>query len=273
MQVFVLSDNTAGAPSFLAEHGLSLLVRNDWGDLLMDVGQGMAMMHNAELLRINLDNLKGVVLSHGHYDHTAGLPQLLKRKSPLKVYAHPGIFEAKFFQVGEAKRFIGLPFRREFLESMGAEFDLGDSSREILPGAFLSGEIPRQTDFEPGDPNLKVMRGDELQVDPFHDDQALFLPHPEGTVVILGCAHAGTINTLLHAMKVMGDERIKAVIGGSHLLFLRPEQLERTIEELKAIKPGLMAFSHCTGQLAARRLSQEFGERFIFNQTGAVINI
>lgn len=273
MQVFVLSDNTAGAPNFLAEHGLSLLVRTADGDMLMDVGQGIAAMHNMELLRVSLDGLQGVILSHGHYDHTAGLPLLLTKKAPVKVCAHPWILEDKYYRIGESKRFIGIPWRREYLETLGADFELESSPRELLPGMTLTGEIPRVTDFELGDPNLVVDRGGDLFPDPFLDDQALVIDDPQGLVIILGCAHAGIINTITYARQITGKSRIRAAIGGSHLAFLSQEQLERTIEELKMMEPELLAFSHCTGQVAARRLSQEFGDGFVFNQTGTVINI
>ncbi len=273
MQVFVLSDNTAGPPGFFAEHGLSLLVRTGEGDILMDVGNGTAAMQNAEIFRLSFEPLKAVILSHGHYDHTAGLPGLLTRRGGTKVYAHPGIFDAKYYRVGEAKRFIGIPWRREHLESLGADFDLSSSPREVLPGMTLTGEIPRVTDFEPGDPNLVVDKGGELVPDPFVDDQSLVIDDPQGLVVILGCAHAGAINTLTYARKITGKSRIRAAIGGSHLFFLGSEQLERTIDELKSMEPEMLAFSHCTGQVAARRLAQEFGDRFVFNQTGTVLNI
>ena len=115
--------------------------------------------------------------------------------------------------------------------------------------------------------------GEAFEIDPLLDDQALFVTSPDGVIVILGCAHAGAINTIRHAVEITGNKKIRAVVGGSHLLFLGSEQLQRTVEELKLINPELMAFSHCTGQAAARRLSQEFGETFVFNQTGNVINI
>lgn len=273
MQIFVLSDNTAGPPNFLAEHGLSLLIRTESGDLLLDTGQGKALPHNAEILKLGLDEIEALILSHGHYDHTGGLPQLLGIKAPLKIYAHPGVFDAKYFQAGEATRYIGIPYRRDYLEGLGARFDLAREPREIWPGIFLSGEIPRVTDFEPGDPSLKVKRGESFETDFLMDDQAMFFKHPGGVVVILGCAHAGAVNTLYHAMEVTGSRKVKAVIGGSHLLFLGSEQLERTIRELKVMDPDILAFSHCTGQTAARRLYEEFEGKFIFNQTGSVIRI
>ncbi len=273
MQVLVLSDNTAGPPCFLAEHGLCLLVRTEEGDVLMDTGQGTAAIQNAELMKLGFDGVRAVALSHGHYDHTGGLPALLLKKGAVKVYAHPGIFDAKYYRVGEARRYIGIPWRREHLESLGASFDLDSSPRELLPGVKLTGEIPRVTDFEPGDPNLVVDRGGELVPDPFLDDQALVIEDPQGLVIILGCAHAGTINTVIHAREITGRDRVRAIIGGSHLAFLGAEQLERSVEELKKMEPELLAFSHCTGQAAARRLSQEFGDRFVFNQTGSVLNL
>lgn len=273
MQVFVLSDNTAGAPHFLAEHGLSLLVRTAGGDVLLDAGQGSAAMHNAGLLRLDLDGLRGVVLSHGHYDHAAGLPQLLMRRSPAKVYAHPRVLDARYREADGSRRFIGIPWRREYLESLGAQLDLESSPRELLPGMTLTGEIPRGTDFEPGDPSLVVDGDGEMIPDPFLDDQAMVIDDPQGLVVILGCAHAGMINTLTYAMQIPGREHIRAVIGGSHLAFASREQLERTVEELRAMGPELLALSHCTGLAAACRLSREFGDAFVFSHTGAVIDI
>lgn len=110
-------------------------------------------------------------------------------------------------------------------------------------------------------------------MDPLLDDQGLVVDTGEGLVVMLGCAHAGAVNTVLYARELAKEKRILAVVGGSHLAFLSREQLMRTIDELRMMDPVKLAFSHCTGQTAARELAVAFRDRFIFNQTGMVITI
>jgi len=271
VRIHVLADNTAGMPSFLAEHGLSLLVEVENRLILLDAGQGEAAVGNAVRMGLDLKGVECVVLSHGHYDHTAGLPAVLERSGPRRVICHPSAFEAKYFQAGEFKRYIGMPWRREYLETAGALFEEREGVTDLGGGVWVTGEVPRLTDFETGDPNLKRMAGGDLEVDPLLDDQALVVETEGGLVVVLGCAHAGVVNTALHARELTGRDRILALVGGSHLAFLGRRQLERTMEELRAMDPAVMAFSHCTGQAAARELSAAFGDRFVFNQTGTTV--
>ncbi len=271
VRIWVLSDNIAGAPAFEAEHGLSLLVEVDGKKLLLDTGQTGAAVRNADRLGLDWRQVEAVALSHGHYDHTAGLPFVLQRTGPRKVIHHPHVFRAKYYQLGEVKRYIGIPWRREFLESTGALLEENVGPVQFLDGVWMTGEVPRRTDYEPGDPNLKADLDGEVVADPLLDDQAMVVDTGKGLVVVLGCAHSGAVNTCLYAREITGVERILAVVGGSHLAFLRREQLERTIQALREMNPARLAFSHCTGQAAARELSAAFGDRFVYNQTGTCL--
>lgn len=271
VKIWVLSDNTAGPPVFLAEHGLSLLVEVEGKRYLLDTGQGEVAATNATRMGVDLRGVEAVVLSHGHYDHTAGLPRMLQSTGPCRVICHPAAYHAKYYQLGEVKRYIGIPWRKDFLSASGATFVDSEGVSELAEGIWVTGKVPRRTDFEPGDPNLKCEVNGELVVDEVVDDQAMVVDSGEGLVVILGCAHAGAVNTCLYAREIAGVERILAVVGGSHLAFLGKEQLRRTVEEMEAMGPARLAFSHCTGQAAARELAAAFGERFIFNQTGTCI--
>jgi 7,8-dihydropterin-6-yl-methyl-4-(beta-D-ribofuranosyl)aminobenzene 5'-phosphate synthase len=109
--------------------------------------------------------------------------------------------------------------------------------------------------------------------DPLKDDQALFVKTSQGLVVVLGCAHRGTINTLHHARKVTGVETIYCVIGGTHLIRASELQMEMTIAGLREFGVQKLGVSHCTGMPAAMRLAQEFGPGFFFNNSGSVMAV
>ena len=144
---------------------------------------------------------------------------------------------------------------------------------EIDGGVFLTGEVPRQTEFEKPDPRLFMERDGMISPDSFADDQSLILDTEKGLVLVLGCAHAGMINIIHHVMDKMKTERFYAILGGTHLDFLTPEQLEASIQSLKQMEVEKIGVSHCTGMKAASRLYQEFGERFFHGSVGSVLEI
>ncbi len=109
--------------------------------------------------------------------------------------------------------------------------------------------------------------------DPLRDDQSLIIEGPQGLVLVLGCAHAGMINILRHAMEKTGSDRVSAVIGGTHLDFAAPQQVEDTIAALKEYRVEKIGVSHCTGLKAAARLYSEFGENFFFGRVGEVLEV
>jgi len=273
VKIAVLADNTAGPPTFEAEHGLSLLVEVEGRKYLLDAGQGETAVRNADRMGLDLRSVEAIVISHGHYDHTAGLAPVLARTGPKRVIIHPAAFNPKYYQFGEVRRYIGMPHRREFLETAGARFEESAGPTQLAEGLRVTGEVPRRTAYETGDPNLKQETARGLEADPFLDDQGMVVDTGVGLVVILGCAHAGAMNTTFYARELAGEERVLAIVGGSHLSFLSRDQLERTVEELKGMDPLRLAFSHCTGQVAARELAAVFGDRFIFNQTGMIISL
>jgi len=104
--------------------------------------------------------------------------------------------------------------------------------------------------------------------DPLRDDLSLFIKSDQGLIVIAGCAHRGIINILLHAQKLTGCEDIYSVVGGIHLFGATEERIQSTIDEFRRLNIQRIGVSHCTGPYASARLSQEFGDRFFFNQAG-----
>ncbi len=276
LRITTLSENTAMLGDFLGEWGLSMLVEMDGTMVLLDSGSGRSVVHNADSLGIDLRKVDRIVLSHGHYDHTGGLREVLRRmKKQVEIVAHPDIWEAKYARGrgSHRTRYIGIPFQRRELEGLGASFRLTGEPVAITDSILTTGEIPMVTDFERVDEILYVERDGELKPDGLADDQALVIKTGQGLVVVLGCAHRGMINTLYHARQLTGVSRIHTVIGGSHLIGASEEQLRKTIAVLKELDVQRLSLCHCTGLQAISVLAREFEGRFAFNTVGSVIQV
>ncbi|MBI2355548.1 MAG: MBL fold metallo-hydrolase [Deltaproteobacteria bacterium] len=274
-RVTILCDNSVGPIcGALGEHGFAALIEPSGGEpILFDTGQGATLLHNARLMNKDLSSARTLVLSHGHFDHCGGLLPLLRECGPKTVYAHPGIFAHRHRVKDTGECFpIGIPHERELLEAAGARFELSAEFREIAPGISLTGEVPRATEFETGDQGLYCdCTGQELDSTP--DDQSLILETDKGLVVILGCCHAGLVNTLEHVAYLTGRRDVHAVVGGIHLAFCGQEQLERTIAAIKGLKLNKLAASHCTGFAAAARMSRELPKEFQVAMVGYTLEV
>jgi len=270
LTITVLTDNQVDrGDGLLAEHGLSLLVEAGNCKLLFDMGQSDICLKNAARLGADLGGLSTVVLSHGHYDHGGGLPALLDEVGRLDVIAHPGAFASKYARHhGQQDRHIGLAYSAGDLSRQGAVVRLEPDAHEISGGLIATGSIPRITGFEKDDPHFWVKTDGRWELDHFKDDQALVARTAEGLVVLLGCAHAGVVNTVRYASKLTGDERIRAVVGGLHLATASLERTENTVAALRQMEVRQVVACHCTGFVARIRLHAAFGRRFMNGVVG-----
>lgn len=258
-------------PGAIAEHGLSIYMETDCGNYLLDTGQGKAIVNNALVLGLDLRALKGIIMSHHHWDHTGGLGPVLDLKGAVDIYAHSDFFKESYSVTGNAVRYIGVPYPRPLLEAKGATFKFSNEFRQIEPGMWLTGEVPRRTDYERGDKNQVVKSNEGYVKDNLLDDQSVVIETEKGLLIILGCCHSGIINTLSYIVEKMGQRPIYAVIGGTHLGPVSDEQKEKSIDALKAFDIERLGVSHCTGLKTASRLAGEFGDRFFFCNVGTVV--
>lgn len=273
--ISVLCENRAGiAVDIAGEHGFSALIERDGKSILLDTGQGLTLKGNADAMRKDLSSVSSIVISHGHYDHTGGIPQVLQPPRGVNIIAHPDIFDKKYSEMqtpnGPLRFFIGMKYNREYLENaLGATFTLKTTFCEIAPGVFFSGEVPRVTEFEHPDPQLKIRNGDSYTDDPLLDDASLLIETDSGPVLLTGCAHAGIVNVMEHFKQQTGHDRFHAVIGGTHLGFMGVgSQLEQSMNAFDRFDVRLLAVSHCTGNEAAAICYNRFGDRFRFANAG-----
>lgn len=274
LTVTVLADNTVGGYEMLAEFGFSLWIEADGRHILFDTGLGRVIEKNAQTLGIDLATAEKVVLSHGHVDHTAGLPPLVDRLRNAELYVHPAAFEKKYALRDTGKSdFIGLEGLTE--TQARAKFNkliLTSGPTEIAPGVWVTGQIPRTNDYE--DVGGPFYLDETCKTpDSLHDDQALFIRTRQGTVVVLGCGHAGVINTLDYVCSLTGDQKIYAVLGGMHLHSASRRRLDRTVEALKKYDLQKVGPSHCTGFFPMARLHDEYEDRFMTLGTGRTFKV
>ena len=271
----ILCENSVGKPVYaIGEHGFSAFIETDAGPFLFDTGQGTGLLHNADLLEVSFNTLQGVILSHGHFDHAGGLEQALSRTGPVTVYGHPELFKERFWVGKFEQRYNGIPANRRELENQGARFDLSTGFREISPGLWLTGEIPRVSSFEEVDPALqyKDNTGTFLH-DQIEDDCSLVIESNKGLVVVLGCAHAGLTNILNHVSEVMQCDQIYAVIGGMHLAPVSDDQFNQAVAVLKRFNVQKIGVGHCTGQRRAADLYSTFPDKTFFLSVGSTLAV
>ncbi|MBP9900556.1 MAG: MBL fold metallo-hydrolase [Verrucomicrobia subdivision 3 bacterium] len=258
LRITLLVENSVQRQGLVAEHGLSFHIQIGERSLLFDTGQTDLALMNAEPLRLPLDRLQAIVLSHGHYDHTGGLPAILDAAPNAPVYLHPAAFEKKYSKSPNGKtRFMGmnpttaqaLHGRRNYVETTRCT-QLGD-------GIFVTGEIPRVNPYEDTG-GAFFLNADGTRPDPLTDDQALVIDLGCRVVLLLGCAHAGVINTLDHVQHLTGGKPVRAVIGGLHLGSASAERIEQTIARLRETNLECLAPIHCTGWPATAQLWQAF---------------
>jgi len=236
MYVKVLYDNRAKR-GLLSGWGFSCLVD---GKILFDTGEAPhSLVENMDRLMVDAAGIKGVVISHDHWDHTGGLWEVLKRKKGLKVYACSA-FSDEF---------------KDCVKESGGRLVLTDRPRKITEDIYVTGGI--ETDY----------KGEKLV------EQALVVKGEKGTSVITGCAHPGIANIIKTVKKQRNVRKIYMVFGGFHLEGLEREEISGVISELKALGVKKAGPTHCSGEKARRMFSGQLHENFIAVKAGHIIQL
>jgi 7,8-dihydropterin-6-yl-methyl-4-(beta-D-ribofuranosyl)aminobenzene 5'-phosphate synthase len=237
LEVRILSTMLADDDGF-GEWGFSALVIADGHRILFDTGAHPdTVLRNVRELKIDLSNVPDVILSHHHIDHTAGLVTLRREYPNALSRAHVG--KGIFLSRKSGK----MPTIKADYESLGGSFIEYDQPREMFPGVWLTGPVPRKYPE-------KNYGGDDI----LPEDQSLIIDTDKGLVLISGCGHAGIINTIDYSNAKIRRAPLHAAIGGFHLYGASDDTIAWTAGKLKEFGLQNLLGAHCTGIEAVYRI-------------------
>ena len=236
----VISENRSN-DSFCGEAGLSVVIEVNDYKFLLDTGYTDLYTVNASKLNINLEEIKDVIITHGHADHSGGIPYLPNKK---RIIMHPSCYKNRW----SIRRKIPMGFvisendlvkRHEVITSV--------QPIEFNDNIYFLGEIPMIVEHERNG-NFSTMLDEDLkEIDYTEDDTGIAIKTEKGLVVVTGCGHRGICNTIEHAKKITGENRIYAAFGGFHLRYLdkQKEMIDNTIEYFKRNDVKVLFLGHC----------------------------
>ena len=259
-------------------HGLSVLITGRRGAevrrMLFDVGPYPDVwLDNARRLAIDLSTIEHVFLSHWHFDHSGGFPEVIAAIAKVRraaglpapiVDLHPDRPDQRGV-LSPSGVMLMLPLEPSFadIEQAGGRIAVHRDPHPVCGGYFFSsGAIERVTSYETGLVGHYSFRGEDGGPDPLIMDErfvAACVPG-RGVTVLSACSHAGIVNACLGVKAHFPDAPVDAVLGGYHLSGKAMEaRIEPTVRDLLTrIDPRLLAPGHCTGWRAKAKLAGAF---------------
>ena len=266
--------------SIHAEHGISFyvetLIDGKKSACMFDYGvDSVGVMNSMELLGLDPGKVEAFSLSHGHYDHFMAAVNILKQNQSriaggTPFYVGEEAFSRRYsLRLGRTEPDDLGQLKKEDIEALGLKVVEVKNPTQIIPGAYFSGNIERVTTYEKVQPTLTIKRGEKSEPDDFRGEQSFFFNvKGKGLVVLTACGHAGLVNTVKHAQKIAGTDKVHAVMGGFHLINAKPEVIQNTVADIKAIKPDYVVSTHCTSFEGNVTFSREMPNEFILNTAG-----
>ncbi len=266
--------------SLHAEHGLAYhvetVVAGQPHSFLFDFATDVqGVTRNLELLEIDFKGLQALALSHDHFDHQAALVDLLEAKRDeipkgIPFYVGERFFQGTYWRTPDGHVMDLLGLNKEDIERLALVriVEVRDPT-PIVPGAVSTGRIEQVTEYERIPPVFVAKKGEQFVQEDFIGEQAIVLnAKGKGLVVLSGCAHRGIVNAVKQAQAMTGMEKVHAIIGGFHLTGAKPDVIQRTIADIKAIRPDYVVPAHCTGFEAIAAFAREMPDQFILNTAG-----
>ena len=273
VKINVLIDNQPGDDALLeCEHGLSFYIETGCSRVLCDMGASEKFISNASRMGIDLSAIDFAFVSHGHADHTGGLPDYLKAFGEKKVYLSERISKEMYFSSRRGSR-RDISTERSVFENHQDRLVLLKDSCWITPEIAAVYTDVHEHSQPLGNAFLSKEVYGEESLDNFGHELSLVVLTSEGLVIVSSCSHGGAANIIKSCCRFTGMPRIYAFVGGLHLVDgeQTTSEVEAFVKEIKTECPDIKIYTgHCTGELAKQELVNRSLDIRIF-KTGDVI--
>lgn len=269
----LIEDNPNADIKLYNEHGLSLYIEIDGMKILFDTGKSGDFIKNAEILNIDLNKLDYVMISHGHYDHSGGFRKLVEETSnSYKLIVGEGFFNKKYGVIeGDTYKYLGNSFEKEYIHKNNIAIKyVKQDIYYITENIMVFTNFKRNNEFELPNKRFQIKHDENYMLDDFSDEIVLVLKGKSGLFVVVGCSHVGIVN-ILETIIARTGLPIYGIIGGTHLIEADEQRLNKTIKFLEEKDIKIIGVYHGTGEKAAEEIKRQFGEKFLYNNTGNII--
>lgn len=270
LKINILAENHVHKRGISAEHGYSVLVEVDDFRVLFDAGQSELLFLNAEKSDIEISNINALVISHGHYDHTGGVPEFFGSNLNAPMYIHPQAFFDRYLKADSlpSSANIGIPWSGK-KDVFNDRIILVKKPYRIHERIYLSGEVPRTVSFEEAPQNFLIRSSNgDLVNDTVIDEQFMVVKGANGIYVFVGCSHPGVINCINYAAKLFPGEKLAGLIGGMHLANAKESRIQETIKHLIESGVDTIIPLHCSGIIPETEIKRIMGEKCILLACG-----
>ena len=281
MKIICLIENTAVDEKLFSENGLSLFVEHNGKNYLIDTGLTGKAVENARRMRLPIDELDAVVLTHNHTEHIGGIDAVMRSNPQAEIFIRAAAQQQVFSRNGLFKTPCGAG--KELFKKYEDRLILFNSFSEVCDGFYLAScEDHDEKQINP-DRSYFITEGKKNIPFDFADESfAVIFPHKRksaGLVLIGGCFHCGVANMLETVKRRWHDIPILAVVGGFHFMGSNPKSLgcpsEYVTSQARALKYSnaeKVYACHCTGFRGFDIMDEILGDRIMYLGGGEEID-
>ncbi len=276
IDVTFLSENKTDTFEVDAEFALSMYIRAHGRKILFDTGASSMFSRTAGTLGIDLTDADLCVISHGHFDHTLGLPEFCRTNTKAEVYIHENAFRVFYGTTdGQIDDYnCGITLSEEELAPIRSRFHYtGAEPVWITEDIVISGSIPDLPNYSPAEQFYYLADDGTLKKDPMDHEEFLAIREPDGVYLFSGCSHKGIIAAVEYCKTLFPGEHIAGIVAGMHLVGASNQMRTEVIERLYQEEPDVVIPMHCTGLTAEVMMKMKFGDRCILGSNGKTYHL